>query len=89
MFGFLGFIIFGLIVGVIAKLVVPGRDPGGFIITALLGIVGAMLGGWVGRAMGLYQPGQPAGLIMAIIGAVILLLIYRAVVGRGAGPKAV
>ncbi len=88
MFGFLGFIIFGLIVGVIAKLVVPGRDPGGFIVTAILGMVGAMLGGWLGRTMGLYEAGQPAGLIMAIIGAVILLLIYRAVF-HTRGPRPV
>jgi uncharacterized membrane protein YeaQ/YmgE (transglycosylase-associated protein family) len=88
MFGFLGFIIFGLIVGVLAKLIMPGRDPGGFIVTALLGMVGAMLGGWLGRAMGLYDPGQPAGLIMAVIGAILLLLIYRAVF-HTRGPRPV
>jgi len=82
MFGVLGWIIFGLIVGVIAKLLMPGRDPGGFVITILLGIVGAMLGGWIGRALGMYGPGQPAGFFMAIVGAIILLGIYRLAVGR-------
>jgi uncharacterized membrane protein YeaQ/YmgE (transglycosylase-associated protein family) len=77
MFGILGWIIFGLIVGVIAKLVMPGRDPGGFIITILLGIAGAVLGGWIGRALGLYGPGEGAGLIMSIIGALILLAVYH------------
>jgi uncharacterized membrane protein YeaQ/YmgE (transglycosylase-associated protein family) len=82
MFGILGWIIFGLIVGAIAKLLMPGRDPGGFIITMLLGIVGAVLGGYVGRALGLYGPNDSAGLFMSIIGAVVVLLIYRLLVGR-------
>jgi uncharacterized membrane protein YeaQ/YmgE (transglycosylase-associated protein family) len=73
----IGWIFFGLIVGVIAKLLMPGRDPGGFIITILLGIAGAVVGGFVGRVLGLYQPGQPAGFIMSILGAILLLLIYR------------
>ena len=73
----LGWIVFGLVVGVLAKLVMPGRDPGGIIVTMLLGIVGALLGGLIGRAMGLYGPGQPAGFVMATIGAVLLLFIYR------------
>ena len=82
MFGVLGWILFGLVVGVIAKLLMPGRDPGGFIITILLGIVGALLGGWVGRAMGMYRPDEPAGFFMALIGAILLLAIYRMAVGR-------
>jgi uncharacterized membrane protein YeaQ/YmgE (transglycosylase-associated protein family) len=82
MFGVLGWILFGLVVGVIAKLLMPGRDPGGFIITILLGIVGALLGGWIGRAMGLYRPDEPAGFFMALIGAIVLLAIYRVAVGR-------
>lgn len=73
----LGWILFGLIVGVVAKLLMPGRDPGGFIITILLGIAGALVGGFLGRALGLYGPGQSAGFIMALIGAVILLALYR------------
>ena len=82
MFGILGWIVFGLVVGVIAKLLMPGRDPGGFIVTVLLGIVGAVLGGWVGRALGMYEPNEPAGVVMAIIGAVLVLAIYRMAIGR-------
>ena len=77
MFGVLGWIIFGLIVGAIAKLLMPGRDPGGWIITMLLGICGALLGGWIGRAAGWYGPNQGAGFLMSILGAIVLLAIYR------------
>ncbi|HVG78062.1 MAG TPA: GlsB/YeaQ/YmgE family stress response membrane protein [Patescibacteria group bacterium] len=70
-------IVFGLVVGVVAKFVMPGRDPGGMIVTIVLGIVGALLGGWIGRALGVYQPGQPAGFIMAVIGAIVVLAVYR------------
>jgi uncharacterized membrane protein YeaQ/YmgE (transglycosylase-associated protein family) len=82
MFGILGWIVFGLIVGAVAKLLMPGRDPGGIIVTSLIGIAGALLGGFIGRAMGLYGPEDAAGFVMALIGAVVLLAIYRAVVGR-------
>lgn len=82
MFGVLGWILFGLVAGVIAKLLMPGRDPGGFIITILLGIAGAFLGGFLGQMMGLYGEGEPAGLIMAIVGAFLLLALYRAFAGR-------
>ena len=82
MVGILGWIVFGLVVGVIAKLLMPGRDPGGFILTILLGIAGALVGGFVGQSLGLYQPGEPAGFVMAVIGSIVLLLIYRLVVGR-------
>jgi uncharacterized membrane protein YeaQ/YmgE (transglycosylase-associated protein family) len=78
----LGWILFGLIVGALAKLVMPGRDPGGIIVTMLLGIAGALLGGFLGRAIGLYGPGESSGWIMAFIGAVVLLFIYRLIVGR-------
>ncbi len=78
----LGWILFGLIVGALAKLVMPGRDPGGIIVTILLGIAGAVLGGFVGRALGLYGEGEAAGFVMSFIGAVILLAIYRVMVGR-------
>jgi uncharacterized membrane protein YeaQ/YmgE (transglycosylase-associated protein family) len=71
----LGWILFGLIVGVVGKLLMPGRDPGGFILTILLGIAGALLGGFIGQSLGLYQPGEPAGFVMAVIGSIILLLI--------------
>jgi uncharacterized membrane protein YeaQ/YmgE (transglycosylase-associated protein family) len=77
MFGVFGWIFFGLIVGVIAKLLMPGRDPGGFIVTILLGIAGALLGGWIGRVVGLYRPGEAAGLVMSIVGSIILLALYR------------
>ena len=82
MFGVLGWILFGLIVGAIAKLLMPGRDPGGFIITMALGIAGALLGGFIGRAVGWYGPNQSAGLLMSIVGAIVLLAIYRAMFVR-------
>ena len=77
MFGVLGWIVFGLIVGIIAKLMMPGKDPGGFIITALLGIAGAVLGGVIGRALGFYGPGEAAGFLMSTLGAVLLLFVYH------------
>jgi uncharacterized membrane protein YeaQ/YmgE (transglycosylase-associated protein family) len=80
--GILGWIVFGLIVGMLAKLVMPGRDPGGFIVTTLLGIVGAVVGGYVGRALGMYGPNDAAGFVMAMIGAVLLLALYRMSIGR-------
>jgi uncharacterized membrane protein YeaQ/YmgE (transglycosylase-associated protein family) len=80
--GILSWIVFGLVVGIIAKLLMPGRDPGGFIVTILLGIAGALLGGFVGRAMGFYGPNEPAGWLMSIGGAILLLVIYRVAVGR-------
>jgi len=82
MFGVLGWILFGLVVGIIAKLLMPGRDPGGFIITMLLGIAGALLGGFIGRAMGFYGPNETAGWLMSIGGAILLLLLYRMVAPR-------
>jgi uncharacterized membrane protein YeaQ/YmgE (transglycosylase-associated protein family) len=82
MMGILGWILFGLIVGAIAKLLMPGRDPGGIIVTMLLGIAGAVLGGWVGQALGMYREGEGAGFFMALIGAVVLLALYRMIVGR-------
>ena len=82
MLGWIGWIIFGLIVGIVGKFLMPGRDPGGFIVTFVLGFAGAWGGGFVGWALGLYQDGAPAGFIMAVIGAIILLAIYRAVIGR-------
>ncbi|MGH9630184.1 MAG: GlsB/YeaQ/YmgE family stress response membrane protein [Bryobacteraceae bacterium] len=82
MFGIIGWVVFGLVVGVIAKLLMPGRDPGGCIITMLLGIAGALLGGFLGRALGLYGPDDTAGFFMALLGAILLLLIYRFFAGR-------
>jgi uncharacterized membrane protein YeaQ/YmgE (transglycosylase-associated protein family) len=78
----LGWIFFGLIVGALAKLVMPGRDPGGILVTILLGVAGAILGGFVGRAMGLYGPGEAAGFLMSFVGAIVLLIIYRMAFGR-------
>jgi uncharacterized membrane protein YeaQ/YmgE (transglycosylase-associated protein family) len=80
--GILTWILFGLVVGVIAKLLMPGRDPGGFIVTILLGIAGALVGGFVGRAMGFYGENQGAGWIMSILGAIVLLALYRMMARR-------
>jgi uncharacterized membrane protein YeaQ/YmgE (transglycosylase-associated protein family) len=81
--GFLWTLIVGLIVGAIAKLLMPGKDPGGIIVTMLLGVAGALLAGFVGRALGFYSdPGQAPGIIASIIGAMVLLLLYRLFVGR-------
>jgi uncharacterized membrane protein YeaQ/YmgE (transglycosylase-associated protein family) len=82
--GILSWILFGLVVGIIAKLLMPGRDPGGFVITILLGIAGALVGGFVGRAMGLYGPNEGAGWLMSILGAIVLLALYRMMVRRRA-----
>jgi uncharacterized membrane protein YeaQ/YmgE (transglycosylase-associated protein family) len=73
----LGWIVFGLIVGAIAKLLMPGRDPGGFIVTMALGIAGSLLGGFLGRALGWYGPNEAAGFLMSLLGAVLLLALYR------------
>ena len=80
--GFLWTIIIGFVAGLIAKFLTPGRDPGGFIITTLLGVGGALIATWLGQAVGWYRAGEGAGLIGAVVGAVIVLLIYRVIVGR-------
>jgi uncharacterized membrane protein YeaQ/YmgE (transglycosylase-associated protein family) len=80
--GILAWILFGLVVGIIAKLLMPGRDPGGFIVTILLGIAGALLGGFIGRAMGFYGPNESSGWIVSILGAIVLLVLYRMMVRR-------
>ena len=82
MMAVVGWIIFGLVVGALAKLLMPGKDPGGIIVTMLLGIAGAVVGGFVGRLLGWYGPGEPAGFIMALLGAVLLLFIYRKAVTK-------
>jgi uncharacterized membrane protein YeaQ/YmgE (transglycosylase-associated protein family) len=79
----LGVVIAGFIIGALAKLVMPGRDPGGFIVTTLLGIVGTLVGWWIGRALGFYGPQDPAGWIMSILGAIVLLSIYRFAIAGG------
>jgi len=77
-------LLIGLVIGALAKLLMPGRDPGGFIITIILGIAGSMLATFIGRALGFYGEGAPAGFIMSVLGAMLLLFIYRMVMkGRG------
>ena len=77
-------IIIGLIIGAIAKLLMPGRDPGGFVITILIGIAGSLIAGFLGRSLGWYREGEPAGFIASIVGAVILLWLYRMFAARSA-----
>ena len=76
--------IIGLIVGALAKLIMPGKDPGGIIVTILIGIAGSFIGTFIGRALGMYQPGQAAGFIMSLVGAIILLALYRLIFKRSA-----
>ena len=78
----IGWILFGLVVGIVAKFLMPGRDPGGFVITAILGIVGALVGGFVGHSIGWYGDGDPVGFVMAVIGSIIVLALYRVTPGR-------
>ena len=80
--GLLTTALFGLIVGVLAKLAMPGKDPGGIIVTMLLGIVGAFVGSFAGRALGLYGEGESAGFIMATLGAILVLVVYRMLTGQ-------
>ncbi len=81
--GFLWTLIIGLVVGAIAKLIMPGRDPGGIIVTMLIGVAGALLAGFLGRALGWYtDPGEGPGIIASIIGALVLLFLYRVFTGR-------
>lgn len=77
-------IVIGLLAGIVAKLLMPGRDPGGFIITTLLGMAGALIATWLGQAIGWYHPGEAAGFIGAVVGAIVLLALYRLVARRTA-----
>ena len=79
---FLWMLIIGLVIGAIAKFIMPGKDPGGIIVTMLIGIVGALIAGFLGRAVGWYHEGEPAGFIASIVGAILLLIMYRMIVGR-------
>jgi uncharacterized membrane protein YeaQ/YmgE (transglycosylase-associated protein family) len=85
--GLIGTIVIGFLAGLVARLLHPGRDPGGFIITTLLGIVGAVLATYLGQAIGWYQAGQGAGFIGAVVGAVIILVIYNALARRSSAPR--
>jgi len=73
----IGQALFGLVIGVVAKLLLPGRDPGGLIVTALIGMAGGWVGGRIGRLLGWYEEGHPAGWAMSVVGAMLLLLVYR------------
>lgn len=75
-------LIVGLFIGIIAKFLMPGRDPGGIVVTMLLGVAGAALGHWLGANLGIYGPNEPAGIVGSVIGAMILLLLYRVLAGR-------
>ena len=83
-YGILAWIVIGGIAGAIAKLLMPGRDPGGCIITVLLGVVGALVAGWLGRQIGWYNTGEGAGFLAAVVGAFLILLVYRLIAGRRA-----
>ena len=77
MFHILWTLVIGLVVGALAKLIMPGKDPGGIIMTMLLGIAGSLVGSWVGRLLGLYAESQSAGFFMSLAGAIVLLIVYR------------
>ena len=81
-YGWFGWIIIGLLAGALAKLLMPGKDPGGCIVTMLLGIAGALLAGWLGKMLGWYEANEGAGFIAAVVGAFLILLVYRLVAGR-------
>lgn len=78
-------LLIGLIVGAVAKFLMPGKDPGGFIVTILIGIAGSLVATFLGRTLGWYGPGEGAGFIMSVLGAVLLLWIYRMIITRRAG----
>ena len=79
-------LLIGLVIGALAKLIMPGRDPGGLIVTMLLGIAGSIIAGAIGHAAGWYRTGEPAGFLASVLGAVVLLAIYRLAVGRRTLP---
>ena len=83
-YGIIGWIVIGLLAGGIAKLLMPGKDPGGCVVTILLGIAGALLAGFIGKSIGWYDESEAAGFIAAIVGAFVILLIYRLVLRRRA-----
>jgi uncharacterized membrane protein YeaQ/YmgE (transglycosylase-associated protein family) len=78
----IGTLIIGLLAGIVAKFLMPGKDPGGFIITMLLGVAGAFTATYLGQRLGIYEAGEPAGFIGGVIGAILLLAVYRMIAGR-------
>lgn len=78
----LWFLLFGLVVGALARFIVPGREPGGWIISMLIGVGGAIVGGYFGRVVGLYREGQPAGFVMSLLAAICMVLVYKVLIGR-------
>jgi uncharacterized membrane protein YeaQ/YmgE (transglycosylase-associated protein family) len=78
----LGWIVFGLIVGLVGKLLMPGKDPGGFLATIAIGMIGAVIGGFLGRLLGMYGEGDPVGFAMAVVGAILFLWLYRMITRR-------
>ena len=82
MFSLLWTLFIGLIIGAVAKLLMPGKDPGGWIVTILLGIAGSFVASYLGRLLGWYQEGQSAGFIMSVLGAILLLFLYRLFIGK-------
>jgi uncharacterized membrane protein YeaQ/YmgE (transglycosylase-associated protein family) len=89
MFQLIWIMLIGLLVGALAKLIMPGRDPGGIFVTMLLGIAGSLVGGFLGRLIGLYGPGQRAGFIVSTLGAILLLALYRLIVRHPHPPARV
>jgi uncharacterized membrane protein YeaQ/YmgE (transglycosylase-associated protein family) len=78
----LWFLLFGLVVGTLARFIVPGREPGGWIISMMLGVGGAIVGGYFGRVVGLYREGQPAGFVMSLLAAISMVVVYKALIGH-------
>jgi len=76
------FLVFGLVVGALARVIVPGKEPGGWIVSMVLGVVGSFVGGFLGRALHMYQEGQPAGFVMSLLGAILLVAGYHFVARR-------
>jgi uncharacterized membrane protein YeaQ/YmgE (transglycosylase-associated protein family) len=76
------FLLFGLVVGAVARFLVPGREPGGWLVSMLLGVGGSIVGAYFGRAMGLYREGEPAGFVASLLGAIVLVVVYQALLSR-------